>query len=119
MNATPEAVMSHHLKAFAENDLAEIMKDYTDESELWSPQGRVAGLAAIEEFFAQAFGLVPAGQTTFNLTQQIMNDDTVFIAWNTDSPVATVPLETDTFLFKDGKIALQTVAALINPKQPA
>lgn len=48
MNATTESVMNLHLKAFAENDVSELLKDYKEESEPWTPEGKVIGLAAIE-----------------------------------------------------------------------
>jgi ketosteroid isomerase-like protein len=117
MNATTESVMNHHLKAFAENDVSEIMEDYTEDAELWTPEGKVVGLAAITAFFTEAFKLVPSGQTQFNLSQSIITGDTVFIVWNADSPVASIPLGTDTFIFREGKIVLQTLAAIINLKQ--
>lgn len=117
MNTITESVMNHHLKAFTENDLSEIMKDYTEGSELWTPEGKVIGVAAITAFFTEAFKLFPSGQTQFNLSQSIITNETGFIVWNADSPVAHVPLGTDTFVFEKEKIVLQTLAAVINLKQ--
>jgi hypothetical protein len=38
-------VLMHHLTAFGNNDLSEIMKDYTNESEVHTPVGPLKGWA--------------------------------------------------------------------------
>ncbi len=36
-------VIQHHLEALGKNDLEELMKDYSEESELWTPDGAIVG----------------------------------------------------------------------------
>jgi limonene-1,2-epoxide hydrolase len=62
-----EAVFHHHLEAFKNNDLDEIIKDYTDESEIWSPEGKIVGLEGIAAFFSYVFTLLPKDRTRFEL----------------------------------------------------
>ena len=33
---SPKNIIQHHLKALGENDLEELMKNYTEQSELWT-----------------------------------------------------------------------------------
>lgn len=47
---TNEALI-HHLTAFGNNDLDEILKDYTDESEVLTPADKLTGLVDIRQFF--------------------------------------------------------------------
>lgn len=106
----------HHLAAFFNNDMEEVMKDYLPESELWTPDGNIKGLEALSSFFASAFSIFPKATTTFELKQRIENEDSLYIVWSAESNVASVPLDTDTFGIKDGKILWQSLAALIIPK---
>ena len=46
-----EEILSHHLSAFLQADIDEIMKDYMETSELLTPQGALKGLNAIRSFF--------------------------------------------------------------------
>lgn len=44
MNTNVEQVLTHHLTAFGNNDLDAILKDYTEDSVILTPIGKVAGL---------------------------------------------------------------------------
>ncbi len=42
--------------------------------------------------------------------------DVAYIVWHATCASANVPLATDTWIVRDGKIATQTLAAWIDPK---
>lgn len=46
-----EEILIHHLTAFGDNNLEEILKDYTEESVIMTPAGSKKGLSEIREFF--------------------------------------------------------------------
>ena len=75
----PEAVFQHHLGAIANNDLEELMQDYTERSELWTPDGALVGLKAISSFFSNVFTFFPKGNTKLELKKQITRDDKIYI----------------------------------------
>ena len=50
---TTHDVLMHHLTAFGNNDLEEILKDYTQQSELLTPNGPLKGLEEIQSFFEE------------------------------------------------------------------
>jgi len=108
-----QLVLQHHLSAFSENDIDEIMKDYSEESCLCTPDGKLSGLSAIRSFFCSVINLFPAGQTRLDVKQMIVENDKAYLYWNSDSPVASIPMGTDSFEIKDGKIIWQTMAAQI------
>ncbi len=114
--ATAETTLQHHLEAFGNNDIDEIMKDYTEKSEIWTPEGAIVGLDAISAFMSYAFTLFPKNSTRLDLKQMIVKGNKAYIAWSADSAVITVPLGSDTFEIKEGKIVLQTAAIHIIPK---
>ncbi|RPD51156.1 nuclear transport factor 2 family protein [Paracnuella aquatica] len=108
-------VLTHHLTAFGNNDLNEILKDYTEESEVLTPDGPIRGLVAIRQFFADYFVTIPTG-SDFNMRRLTVTGNAAYIVWSSDSTVASIPLGTDTFFLEEGKIRLHTVAANIIPR---
>jgi len=107
-------VLMHHLTAFGNNDLDEIMKDYTEQSQVLTPDGPLKSLDAIRKFFADYFFTIPVG-STFEMKQLIVSDNIAYIVWTSKSQVVEIPLGTDTFFFEGNKIRLHTVAAYKQP----
>lgn len=102
-------VLINHLTAFGSSNLDEIMKDYTEESEVLTPDGSLKGLAAIRKFFEDFFIAIPAG-STFEMKQLTVTGHVAYIAWSSESAVAKIPMGTDTFFLEGDKIRFHTVA---------
>jgi ketosteroid isomerase-like protein len=107
---TAESVFQHHLEALGKNDLDELMKDYTEESELWTPDDPIVGLKAISTFYSYAFTLFPKDNTRLEIKKMIAKGNKLYIIWIADSPIVNVSFATDSFEIKDGKILWQTTA---------
>ena len=103
------AILMHHLTAFGNNDLEEIMKDYTEESEVLTPAGPLKGLAAIHKFFEDFFKAIPTG-SAFEMKQLIETGSVAYIAWASESSDTKIPMGTDTFFLEGDKIRVHTVA---------
>jgi limonene-1,2-epoxide hydrolase len=115
-SSTTETTLQHHLEAFGNNDIHEIMKDYSEESEVWTPEGAIVGMEAISSLFSFAFTLFPKDSTRLEITQMIIKGSRVYIVWSADSSVINVPVGTDSFEIKDGKILWQSTAIHIIQK---
>lgn len=113
---TAESVFLHHLDSLGNNDLDDLMKDYTEHSEIWTPDGEIVGLAAISSFFSYAFTLFPKGKTSLELKKMTTKGNKVYIIWTADSPVVTVSFATDCFEIKEGKIVWQSTAFQLKQK---
>jgi ketosteroid isomerase-like protein len=111
-----QQTLHHHLAAFVAADLNELIKDYTEDSELFTPDGALKGVNAIRSFFSEVFKIFPEG-SAFEVKQTIIRDDVAYIAWSGASAFVTIPLGTDTFIMQHNKILLQTLAASIIPIQ--
>ena len=111
-----EAVLTHHLEAFLNNDIKEIMKDYSDDSEMWVENGLIKGKEAISSFFTYVFTLLPKATSRFDLKQKIVNGDKAYIVWEAESPSVSIPFGTDSFNIKNGCILWHTAAAQIIQK---
>lgn len=105
-----ENVLQHHLQALSQNELEELLKDYTEESELWTQNGIIAGLDNISSFFTYAFTLLPKDKSSLEIKKMIAKDDKVYLVWTADSPVINISFATDCFEIKDGKITWQSIA---------
>lgn len=111
-----QEVIDHHLSAFLHADVDEILKDFSNDSELLTPDGPLKGLSAIRSFFEQIFKIVPEG-SFFEMKRMIIRDNLAYLAWTCESPFVTIPLGTDSFIIQNGKILYQTLAAHILSKE--
>ena len=102
-------VLTHHLTAFGNNDLDEIMKDYTDKSVVFTPSGPLNDLTTIRKFFEEFFAAIPTG-SAFEMKQMTVRDNVAYIVWSSQSSVARIPVGTDTFFLEGDKIKYHTVA---------
>jgi len=98
----------HHLNSFQENDLEAVMSDYTDESVLITQEVIYKGTQEIKKFFTGLMTHFPKQKSSFQLDKMIVNNGLIYIVWHAKTPSLDVPLGSDTFILKDGKIYQQT-----------
>jgi hypothetical protein len=110
-----KALLARHIGSFRDNDLDTVMSDYTDESVLVTADATYAGSTQIRAFFAGLFPQFPKHGTLFVLDRMIIEGGIAFIVWHADTPTLRVPLASDTFVFKDGKIHRQTFVGELRP----
>jgi ketosteroid isomerase-like protein len=116
MNTSTSDVLNHHLTAFGEGNVEEILKDYTEDSILLHPDGVVKGLKQIEDFFTEVFKIFVPGEYSFDMKCQEVHGDVAYIVWEAETPRFSILMGTDTFVVRNGKIAVQTFAAHMVPK---
>ena len=111
-----KAVLDHHLVAFASGDADMVLEDYRDDSVLITADGVVRGREALHQAFSGFFsGLFAPGTYKFTMDRMEVDGEVAYITWHATCAGADVRLGTDTFVMRDGKIAVQTFAALIDP----
>jgi hypothetical protein len=113
-----ESVLNHHGQTFAAGDLDGIMEDYNGG---FGPHragdGTLTGLDSIRGAFAGFFeGLFKPGSYEFTMDRVEIVGDVGYIVWHSVNQGAEVTLGTDTFMLRDGKIAVQTFAARVEEK---
>ena len=97
-----KAILDHHQAALDAGDLDDLLSDYTEDSVFISNlSGPVKGLEGIRGIFAATTG----GMAGFELLGEHVDGDVAFIWWKAEN----LPVGTDTFVIRDGKIAAQTV----------
>jgi ketosteroid isomerase-like protein len=112
-----KAVLDHHLAAFSAGDVDALLEDYTDESLFISPDATVKGREALHAAFTRIVsGLFKPGTYDFTMDVVKVEGDIAYMVWHASCGAAEVVFATDTFVVRDGKIAVQTFAAKIDPK---
>ena len=105
-----EAIVRNHLQAFVEQKgIDAILSDYDDNARFHSEARTYQGKQEIGNFFASFIASLPPGATDrFSLRTLRVDGELAYITW---SAGREIPLGTDTFVVRNGKIVLQTFAA--------
>jgi len=109
-----EAVLAHHMEAIVAKDADGILEDFTENSVLFTPDGKVEGLTALRGFFEPfVAGSIDELLAGFQMDRQEVHGEEVhgelaYIVWNAGS---IIRLGTDTIIVQNGKIKYQTFAA--------
>ncbi|MBT4905677.1 MAG: nuclear transport factor 2 family protein [Rhodospirillaceae bacterium] len=114
---TTKRIVEHHLAAFGAGDMAEVMADYSDTSVILTQGGAVRGKDAIQGLFAGLFAEFAKPGASFNLQKFEVDDDIGYIVWNAETADNVYELGTDTYLIRNGKIEIQTLAVQVKPKK--
>jgi ketosteroid isomerase-like protein len=115
---TTRQVFEHHLGALGAGDLDGILSDYADESMLIGPDGALKGKPAIRGFFESVVAsLFKPGTYEFTVDTLHIADDVVYVVWHANCASVNIVFAADTFLIRNGKIAVQTFAPKIEPKK--
>ena len=111
-------MLDHHLAAFGAGDVDRALEDYADDAVVLSADGAVKGRQALRAMFTGLFaGLFKPGTYEFGMDSIRVEGDVAQIVWHAECAAASIPLGTDTFVVRGGKIVAHTYAAKIDPTQ--
>lgn len=109
-------IVSHHLQAFSERDLAGILSDYAQDIVIFTQNGLLRGVDAIRPLFQTLLAEFGKPGTTFQMKQQSFEGDCGYIVWSAETADNVYELGTDTFVVREGKIVAQSFTGKIIPK---
>ena len=109
---TPEEIMAHHATALRAGDLEQVLKDFNAESRLMTIDRTYTGPDEIREFYVKLIEQFPDADWN---ARRNFSEDVLFANWTATSAKFHVSDGTDTFVFRDGMIHLQTVHATVEP----
>jgi uncharacterized protein (TIGR02246 family) len=111
------SILDHQIAAFSAGSADEVLKDFADGAVLITPDGVSKGREAIHAAYSAMFaGLFEPGTYRLTLDAAHVDGDIAYIAWRASGATSEVPMGTDTFVVRNGKIVAQTFAAKIDPK---
>ena len=112
-----ETVVSHHMSAIGSGKVDEVMNDYADNAIMISPNGVVKGKQAIRGVFDMMIKPGPSAMAPIEMKTQVFEGEFGYITWVQNAGKPGEQKGSDTFVLRNGKIVLQTVA--IVPTAPA
>lgn len=110
-------VIDNHVRRFREGDIDGILADYSTDAILLTPRGTLRGRSEIKTLFKTLlaeFGKPGASETVHTA---IFEGDYAYLIWSGETADNLYELATDTFIIRNGKIAVQSFAAKIIPKR--
>ncbi len=110
-----EQVLLHHLEAF-DKGVDAILADYAPDCVLLTAKGPLRGHEQIRTVFQWLLDNVFTAGSSFKMIRQLVEGEIAYIVWSAESEKYRIPLASDTYLIRDGKIAIQTFAAKVEPK---
>ena len=107
MARTPQEIFQHHAEVLIAGDLEGIVSDYADDAVFITPAGTLHGKDGVREGFTKLLEDVPSAD--WAVPTQIFEGDVLFIEWKAVAANSKATDGIDTFVFRDGEIAVQTV----------
>jgi hypothetical protein len=116
MTRSPQEVFAGHLAALATRDIASIVDDYSADALILTQQGALEGKAGAEQFYRQAFDILPDVEFTVRWT--VFSRETLLAAWAATATAGHVDDGIDTLSFADGAIRVHSSSFTIEPNEP-
>jgi hypothetical protein len=110
-----EETLNKHLQAFGSGDVDAIMTDYDEAAVFIDQDGTRRGRAEIRAFFESLVADFPPG-SALELSERIVEEDVAYIVWSGESEKLKISFASDTFIVREGKIVVQTLAAQMEKK---
>jgi ketosteroid isomerase-like protein len=113
---TTREVIDSHLGSFGARNLDGILSDYAQDAVLFTPQGPLRGVDAIRPLFQAMLSEFGKPGATFSLKHLSVDGEHAYILWTAETADNVYELGTDTFVVRDGRIAVQSFAGKIQPR---
>jgi len=114
--STTKSVIDNHLNSFGRRDLNGLLGDYATDAILFTPDGPLKGLREIRPFFEALFADFSTPGSRFDLKHLSVDGSYGYIVWQGETAGQVYDLATDTFVVRDGKIAVQSYAGKTIPR---
>jgi hypothetical protein len=116
IGSATQQLLTRHTTAVDFGNLDAILADYARNAVLLTPEGTHRGRAEIRAVWEKLLADVFTADAKFTMVRQAVEGDIAFIVWSVESKGLRIPLATDTYLVQDGKIVVQTYAAMVETK---
>jgi hypothetical protein len=110
---TAEEVFAHHGQSLGAESLDDIIYDYSADALLIVQSKIYRGPNGARQVFTQLLNDVP--QAKWSLST-VFADTVLYLEWQAHSAKSRIDDGIDTFVFRDGKIVIQTVRYTVTPE---
>jgi ketosteroid isomerase-like protein len=95
-----------HAQALRSEQLDDLVDTFHDDATVVANKNVYRGLDGVRQVFAQLFSEVPNAQWE---AERVWADDVLYVEWKASSTGVQIADGVDTFVFRDGKIQVQTI----------
>jgi len=106
-------VFKQHAQAMIAGELEAILADYSDDALFITRAGVLHGKDGVRAGFTKLFEDLP--HPHFDVRTRILEGNVLFLEWSATSEASRADDGVETFLVRDGEIALQTVHYTVQP----
>jgi SnoaL-like domain len=110
-------VIDNHVRRFRDGDIEGILADYSTDAIFFTPAGALKGRSEIKTLFQTLLAEFGKPGASENVHTAIFEGDYAYLVWSGETADNLYELATDTFIVRNGKIAVQSFAAKITPKR--
>src|SRR5262245_33991877 len=115
--ASTKEVIDNHVSRFRAGDIEGMLADYSADAILFTPGGALRGrseIGALLKNMLAEFGKPGASEKVHTA---IFEGDYAYLVWSGETADNLYELATDTFIIRNGKIAVQSFAGKVTPKR--
>ena len=117
-NEQTQQVLEHHMAAVDDGNIDAILSDYAEDAVLLTPKGPKRGHAEIRPVLEWLLANIFTKNASFTMIQEAVEGEVAYIVWSAEAERFRIPLASDTYLIRNGKIVIQTFAAKPEAKKP-
>ena len=111
-----EQLLAQHIERFGRGDVDGLLSEYADDVVFLSQDRVLHGPASLRPLFEAMIAEFSQPGVSFELLAQHADGDFAYVAWRADTPAHHYALGSDSFVFRDGKIVMHSVAIAATPK---
>lgn len=108
---TTKTVLQRKIDAIMSPNMEDHVADYADDAIIATPETIVQGVAAIRVYFAGLLNWTRTPDAEFDLRSEFVQGEFAYITWSLRTLKLWVPLGTDTFVIRGGKILFHAMAS--------
>lgn len=108
------SLFAQHMAAFTSGNLDAVLKDFTEQAIVITPDGVFEGLTQIRGVYQQLlaeFGVIDRCDSPGLFVDTLyVRHNTLFVTWHAESIHHVIAFGTDTFVIDSGKVARQSIS---------
>lgn len=110
-----DELLDLHVRRFASGDLEGLMSEYAPDVVFFTQQGVLHGPDAVRPLVAAVLAEFSLPGVSFELQARGVSGDFAYLAWRAETPKHVYALGSDTFVFREGRIVMQSAAVAATP----
>jgi ketosteroid isomerase-like protein len=114
MNA--DQLLAQHIERFGRGDIEGMLSEYAEDVVFFTQDGVLHGPAAVRPLLEAVIAEFSQPGVSMKLLARHVEGEFAYIAWRAETPANHYQLGSDTFVFRNDRIVMQSSAIAATPK---